>query len=88
MIRNALIAMFACFVVTFLLAALLQEAVIFVFVFLPVGVCVACTTLVMQEIDVLRREIRGEKPPEYVPLSEQIERGAQAAAPSTDESEK
>ena len=46
--------------------------------------CVAIF-IIMQEIDALRREIRGEKPPEYIPLSEQIERGAQAAAPSADE---
>ncbi|MDO4269688.1 MAG: hypothetical protein Q4C72_02075 [Eubacteriales bacterium] len=87
MIRNAIITMIAFFLFIFVGGLFLQEAMLIIAPLLLVGLIAACTTLIMQEIEALRREIRGE-PPEpddtLPPLSERVfEEPPEEQPPST-----
>lgn len=75
MVRNAVIAMISFFICFWVLGALLGEAVLILGPVLLVGLIAGCTTLILQEIDSLRREIRGEAPEELPPLTERLSSG-------------
>lgn len=60
MIRNAVIAVIAFFMVFWVLAAVMGNGALILYPAVLVGLIIACTTRILQEINALRREIRGE----------------------------
>ncbi|MGI6180778.1 MAG: hypothetical protein ACOYIE_01715 [Agathobaculum sp.] len=78
MIRNAVIAVIAFFMVFWVLAAVMGNGAVILYPAVLVGLIIACTTRILQEINALRREIRGEEeePSEGTPpLSERLAAG-------------
>ena len=60
MFRNAVLAMLACLVLAYLALAVFDTFGFVIVALLPVGVIAACTTMILEEITALRRELRGE----------------------------